>query len=159
MVRIVAAISLILVWTVASLLVHPIITESQPTKPSLSLNNVFKDLLKAESAGARSEELAPLIGQLNGVIPLQDQLQNLGTQEGTARSQLLDEVNSKLAKVDAEATQLEITASQRTYTTHLYTYIFASVGAVLVAVVSFCAFSLWRRYRAKRALEMKIVPN
>lgn len=159
MVRIVAVTSIVLVWAVALLLVHPMLTESQPSKPLLQLNNVIQDVLKAESAGGRSEELEPLIYQLNSVISLQDQLQNVGPRENSRRSQLLDEINSTLAKVEIEANQLEATASQRTYTSHLLTYSFGGIGALLVTIASHYTFSLWRRYRAKRALHLKIAPK
>ena len=139
------------------LIVHPTLVTSQQSPPQL--NQVIQDVLKAESAGASPEEIGKLTGELNSVIDLEDQLQNLGPQETDKRSQLLGEINNSLARVDAEANQVAIAAAQRTYTDHLVAYSVGFVGAVLATFTFHCAFSLRRRYRAKRALQLRIVPK
>lgn len=158
MVRIVAVVSLVLMCAVLVLqLFHPMLAESQPSQLQPQLNKVLQNVLKAESAGAKSEELERLIYQLNSVINLEDQLHNLDPQETGKHSQLLGEINNTLAKVDVEANQIEIIASQRTYMNHLLHYSLGGIGALVAAIASHCTFSLWRKYRAKRALHLKIV--
>jgi hypothetical protein len=155
MMRIVAVASIIL----ALLLAHPMLTESPPSELETQLNRVIQDVLKAESAGAQPDELKQLIYPLNSVISLEAQLQNLGSNETQRRAQLFQEINGTLAGVDGKAKQLEVSAAQRTYTSHLVTYSLGAVGAVLAAIASHYTFSLWRRYRAKRVLQFKIGPK
>lgn len=147
---------LILLGTAGILFVHPMLIASQ-NQPHLQLNNVIQDVLKAESAGAQLGEMRKLTTELNSVIDLRDQLQNLSPQETDKRSQLLVEINNTLARVDTEANKITIIASQRTFTDHLVMYSFAGIGAVLATIVSHYAFSVWRKYRAKRALGLTIV--
>ena len=158
MVKIVTAICLASLTVIVLLSVHstPIASQQSQSQP---LNTVILDVRRAESAGAQPEELGRLVNQLNSVIDLEGQLQNLSPQEADKRSQILNEINNTLANVDTEANQIEITASQRTFTNHLVAYGLGGVGTLMATIASYCALSLWRKYRAKRFLDLKIVPR
>ncbi len=146
--------------TVFSLLVvRSMPVASQQSQFQSQLNTVIEDVRKAESAGAEPQELAGLINELNSVVGLESQLQNLSPQEADKRSQLLGEISSRLAHVDAEANQVQVSASQRTLTNHLIAYVFGGVEALLATLVSCWTLSLWRKCRAKRFLQLKIVPK
>jgi len=126
---------------------------------SPQLNIVIKDVRKAEHAGARPQELEQLVNQLNSVIELEDQLNNLTSQESFKRAQLLTEINSTLMGVDAEAIQLQTTASERTYVSHIVTYLSGVVGAIAVTIIFHFSLLMREKHRIKRALHSKIVPT
>jgi hypothetical protein len=149
---------LLLITGIGLIVVHPVFIPLQ-SAPQLQLNQVIQDVLKAESAGATPEEMERLAGEMNSVINLEDQLQSLSAQEAVKRSQLLGEIKTTMARVDADAKEVEITASQRTFTYRIVTYSLGALGAVLTTVVSHFTISLWRKYRVKRVLQLRIVPK
>ena len=149
---------LILAMTVL-LVAHLAPVTSEQIQPQRDLNKVIQDVQKAESSGAQPKELAILINQLNSVVTLEDQLQNLGQQDTDKRSQLLSEISNTLTNVDAEAAQIKTAASQRTSINRLILYSSGAAGAILVTLASHCALSIWRRIRAKRVLQMKLIPK
>jgi len=155
----VAAITFAIAISVLVLLITSPSLTSQSTESQPTLNKVIQDVQRAEAAGARPEALGKLINELNSVNALEDQLQNLSSQETDKRSQLLGEINNSLAAIDIEANQIDIAASQRTSTNHMIVYSSAVVGAALTTLVSHYLSLLWRKYRGKRALQLKIVPK
>ena len=135
-------------------MVHPQLTQAQP-----SLNTVIENTLKAESAGAQPDEMGRLIGALNAVLKLQDQLNGLGPQDSSGRQQVQQEINTALANVDSEANQIAVNASQRTFTEHIVAYVLGGVGALIATIATFCAFMVRRLARRKRVLHLRIVPK
>ena len=120
----------------------------------IRMNSVIRDVLKAEMAGATPNELSGLLDQLNGVLGLQDQLRSATSAEKKAQLQLT--IDNQLATIDAEANQLSLVASQRTYMEHLTVYATALIGAVIAALASEYALSLNRRLKTRSTLEWKI---
>jgi len=159
MTKSVAATTFAIAISVLALFITSPLLASQSAESQPSLNRVIQDVQRAEAAGARPEELGKLVDELNSVNALEDQFQNLSSQEADKRSQLLGEINNSLAAIDVEANQIDIAASQRTFTNHMIAYSSAVVGAVLTTVASHYLSSLWRKYRGKRALQLKIVPK
>ena len=160
MIRQVTVLFLVVLSTsVASLLVHPALVTSQLSQPEPQLNKVIQDVLKAEMAGARPEEVRSLVTQLNFVIELEERLQNLDQQDENSRTQLLGKISSTLTSVDAEANQVELTATQRTFTNDLITYSLVGAGAVGATLTYQYAISLRQKYRGKRVLRMQIIPK
>ncbi|MGA8905852.1 MAG: hypothetical protein WB661_12685 [Candidatus Bathyarchaeia archaeon] len=159
MAKSVAAITFAIAIAVLVLFLTSPLLATQSAEAQPNLNKVIQDVQRAEAAGARPEELGKLINELNSVNALEDQLQNLNSQEADKRSQLLGEINNSLATIDIEANQIDIAASQRTFTDHMIVYSSAGVGAALTTLVSHYLSSLWRKYRGKRALQLKIVPK
>jgi len=139
--------------------ISPMQVTSQAPTSQPQLNGVIQDVLKAEKAGAQPEEMQKLADELNSLLPLEDQLQELGPQETDNRSQLLAEINSKLVSVDLQAMQIEAASSHRTMTERITAYSFAGIAALLATIASHYTLLLLRKSRTKRALQSKIVPR
>ena len=148
---------LITLAVVVSIFAHSVQVTAQFGSPQL--NSVIKDVRKAEHEGARPQELKELVNKLNSEIELEDQLNNLTLQESIRRAQLLTEINSTLMDVDAEAIQLQLTASQRTYVNHMVAYLSGVVGAIAVTIIFHFSLLIREKHRIKRALHSKIVPT
>ena len=159
MTKSVATITFAIAISVLVLFLTSPLLASQSAESQPDLNKVIQDVQRAEAAGARPEELGRLINELNSVNALEDQMQNLSSQEVAKRSQLLEEINNSLATIDIEANQIDMAASQRTFTAHIIVYSSAAVGAALTTLASHYISLLWRKYRGKRALQLKIVPK
>ena len=159
MTKSVAAITFAIAISILALFITSPLLASQSAESQPSLNRVIQDVQRAEAAGARPEELGKLVDELNSVNALEDQFQNLSSQEAGKRSQLLGEINNSLAAIDIEANQIDMAASQRTSTNHMIAYSSAVGGAALITLVSHYLSLLWRKYRGKRALQLKIVPK
>ena len=159
MTKSVAAVTFAIAISVLAVFITSPFLASQPAVSQPSLNKVIQDVQRAEAAGAQPEELGKLVDELNSVNALEDQFQNLNSQEAGKRSQLLGEINNSLAAIDIEANQVDIAASQRTFTNHMIAYSSAVVGATLTTLGSHFLSSLWRKYRGRRALQLKIVPK
>lgn len=119
------------------------------------MNRVILDVLKAEMAGATPDELSGLLTQLNGVLGLQNQLQNATLGDAT-KTQLQMTIRNQLASIDVEANQLSLTASHRTYMGHLTVYVIAMICAMFAAFATDYALSLNRRLKTRSILEWKI---
>jgi predicted PurR-regulated permease PerM len=132
-------------------------TQSTTSQPGL--NRVIVDALKAESDGAQPDQMMRLINGLNTVLHLQDQLNGLSTQNMTERQHLQQEINTTLSNLDSEAKQIDLTASQQTWKGHILAYVFGFAGALIATIVIYCAFTVRRIARRKRALQMRIVPK
>ena len=159
MTKSVTATTLVIVLSVLALFLISPLLASQSADSQPNLNKVIQDVLRAEGAGARPEELGNLLNELNSVNALEDQLQNLNSQEVDKRTQLLGEINNSLATIDIEANQIEMAASHRTFKDHIIIYSSGGVGAVLATLASHYISSLRRKYRGKRALQLKLVPK
>jgi hypothetical protein len=141
------------------LLAHTSSVVSQPTNMQPSLNTVIQDVQKAEVAGANTAEMDGLLTQLNSVVALQNQLQNLSPKDTQRQSELGGQIASELTAIDMTANQTEIAASQRTSRDHILSYTIGVIGALVATVISHYSLLLWRKYRTKRAFQMKIVPK
>ena len=145
---------LILLAFALLVLVHPSLVVSQSDQ-SPSFNGVIQDVLRAESAGATPEELKGLTGQLNSILNLQDELQN--PEYSNRQSQILGQISNASASVDSEATQMQVTASHRTFTAHIIAFSVAGIGAVCATIVSHYVILLWKKARNKRVLQLRLV--
>jgi hypothetical protein len=139
------------------LIVHSATVASQQSP--IQLNVAIEAVRKAEAVGAEPQELAGLVGKLNSVLDLESQLQTLNPQEADKRSQLLSEISVRLIDVDTEANQIEAIASQRTMSNHIFAYVLAGIGAAFASGASYCTLLFWRKSKAKRILQLKIVPK
>jgi hypothetical protein len=144
---------------IIALLVHPMFVVSQSTDYNTRLNTIIEDVRKAELAGARPEEINGLLVQLDSVIALQDELRSTPAQEAEKRAQLTAQINSTLSTVDAQAIQLAGIASQRSQVEDMITYSSGVIGAVIGTVVYYYGILLWRKYRIKRILRVRIIPK
>jgi hypothetical protein len=110
----------------------------------------------AEAAGATSNETAPLVTMLNKALELNQEASSLPTNQTDQRNALLSTVNQILTNVTDQANDLTATSTQRTYTNKIITYL---TGLVVAAVGTFAyAFGveLYKRYRIKRTLPMRV---
>ena len=155
-----------IVWTVALillslgfglLLIRPIQVTSQSPESQPQLNNVIQDVLKAEEAGAQPGEMQGLANELNSLLVLEDQLQTLGPQDAGKRAQLVSEIGSNLASLDAQASQVAVAASRRTMLEHIILYSFSGIAAIVATIAFHYTLLLMRKSRGKRALQSKIV--
>ena len=97
-----------------------------------------------------------LVRQLNSVLQMENQLNNLPSEDTTMRVQLSNQINGTLALIDAQATQVAASASTRTSMSHLIVYSFAPIAAAFGTIVYYYVVSLWRKYRIKRLFRMKV---
>jgi hypothetical protein len=154
----IAAYTLLLAVVAVILFAQTASVNSQSPNPQPSLNDVIQDVQRAEASGANQIEMEGLLTKLNNVVTLQNQLQNMNS-EDPSRAGLIRQINSELAAVDASANQIQMVASQRTSVNHLFSYSLGVIGAVIATVSSRYGFVLWRKYRTKRAFQMRIVPK
>src|SRR5208282_5040138 len=139
------------------LLLHPMPVSSQSNLQQEQMSKVIGDVLKAESAGAGPEEMGKLVAGLNSVLYLENQFENLTPQDSNKQSQLLSQITTALASIDAEANQTEINASHRTFTNHIATYSLGVIAAFIATLIIHYALLLRRRGRVKRVFRMKII--
>jgi hypothetical protein len=134
---------------------------SQPTdqiQPHFS--QAIAQVHKAESAGATTDEIANLVTLLNKALELDEHAIALTRPEDASmRAQLLRQVDAILANVQSNAAQLEAVALQRTLTNNLITYISGCVAAFIATFAYAFGVYFWRKYRVKRAFEMRLIPK
>jgi len=141
------------------LLMHSTLVVSQPVSSQTELSRVIEDAQAAELSGANPDEMRNLAVQLNGIIGLQDELQNMPPQELSRRAQLNEQLNNTLTSVDVQANETATRASQRTSINHLLAYSSGVVGALIATAVYHYGMLLRRKYRIKRTFQMTIVPK
>lgn len=113
---------------------------------------------RAESAGATTSEVAPLVALLNQAIGLDDQALKLTKPaDAQRRLQLLNQTNLILYSVLIQASQLEQNASQRTLTNKIATYVASGVAALLATLAYSYLLTFWRKYRVRRTFQMKVI--
>lgn len=135
---------------------QPQLVTSQLVGSESQLNRVVQDVQKADSSGATPNEMRGLVTQLNSVIQLQNELTSLPSQDTDRRAQVLEQINRTLSSIDGEAIQIAANASERTSLNHSIAYSSAIAAAVLGTIVYYYGGLLWRKYRIKRIMEMKI---
>ena len=111
---------------------------------------------EAEAAGATPSELSGLTAPLNDAVTLYRQAVNLSPQKSAEQAQLMAQVTAILTAVQTNATHLASAASQRTYIDTVLTYAGAALAAAIGTAVYAFAFSLYRKSRIKRTLQMRI---
>jgi hypothetical protein len=143
------------------LLARPVNVTAQPTSDiQLLYNQAITQVLKAESAGATANEVGELVVLLNKAVDLNDQADKLTIPaDAQARAQLLSQVNETLNDAKIKASQLEITASQRTFTNKALAYGSGAIASLLGAIAYSYGISFWRKYRVKRTFQMRIIPK
>jgi hypothetical protein len=123
-------------------------------------NNVLVLVRHAEEAGATSAELAPLVAGLNKALEFNVKVSALNQPNETqSRQTVLGQLNGLLLGLGRNATQLESTASQRTFTNKATSYVGGGIGALIGAVLLGYCLAFWRKYRVKRTFEMRIIPK
>jgi len=113
-------------------------------------------LHEAESAGATSSEVAPLVVLLNKALELNAEAIKLGTpDQAQKQADLLVQVDQILTTVENRAAELTVVASHRSYTNRILTYMFAGVAAVLGTIAYAFTVSFYQEYRIKRTFQMR----
>jgi type IV secretory pathway VirB2 component (pilin) len=137
-------------------------TSSSALQPTEELqprfSSAFALVHRAEAAGATREETADLVLLLNKALQLSEEATRLPGSE-TQRVALLAQANETLGRVETEATRLEATASQRTFTNRIAAYVTGGIGALLATIAYAYGGYIWRRYRIKRTFQMRILPK
>jgi hypothetical protein len=137
-------------------------TSSSTQQPTEELqprfSSAFALVHRAEAAGATREETAGLVVLLNKALQLSEEATRLPGSE-TQRVALLAQANETLLRVETEATRLEATASQRTFTNRVVAYVSGGIAAFLATLSYMCVGHVWRRYRIKRTFQMRIFPK
>ena len=125
-----------------------------------NFNQTINLVSQAESAGARSDEVADLLMLLNRALKLDEEAIKLTRPEDEKRkAELLTEVDEILGDVQTKAIQLEVVASQRTFTNKIVGYLSGGIAAFLATVAFAYGTSFWRRYRIRRTFQMRIFPK
>lgn len=113
---------------------------------------------RAELAGASKEDVDPLVASLNQALILNLQALRLSSaNESANKSALLAQVNQILGNVQSRADEIQASASQRTSVERTATYSFGVIAAVILTVIMAYADRLWRAYKVKRTLHMKVI--
>jgi len=137
-------------------------TSSSALQPTEELqprfSSAFALVHRAEAAGATREETADLVLLLNKALQLSEEATRLPGSEAQ-RATLLAQVDETLGRVETEATRLEVTASQRTFTNRVVAYVIGSIAAFLATLAYVCTGHVWRKYRIKRTFQMRIFPK
>jgi hypothetical protein len=144
------------VFAIALIIQTPNLSRSQASGSKPQFNDVVRDLQLADSSGATINEMHRLVTQLNSVLQMQEQLNNSSPQNTAMRMQLAERINSTLASVDSQAIQFATSAKANTATNHLIGYSLAPIGATIGTALYYYSILLWRKYRTKRTLRMKI---
>jgi hypothetical protein len=118
-------------------------------------SRAFALVRRAEAAGGTREEVAGLVLLLNKALQLSEEATRLPSSEAQ-RAALLAQMNEILGKVETEATRLEVTASQRTFTSRVVAYVSGGIAAFLTTLAYASTVRIWRRYRIKRTFQMRI---
>ncbi len=121
-------------------------------------SRVFALVRRAEAAGATREEVSDLVILLNKALQLNEEATRLSSSE-TQKVALLAQANETLGRAEIEATRLEITASQRTFTNRIVAYVTGGIAALLATIAYAYGGYIWRRYRIKRTFQMRIFPK
>jgi len=132
------------------------LSKSQTIGFNSQFNTVVRDVQLADLSGATPDQMHALVRQLNSVLQMENQLNNLPSEDTTMRIQLSDQINGTLALIDAQATQAAASASTRTSMSHLIAYSCAPIAAAFGTIVYYYVVSLWRKYRIKRLFRMKV---
>jgi hypothetical protein len=123
-------------------------------------NQALLQVRSAEAAGATPSELSSLVVSLNKALQLNEQAMRLTDPASSQqRAQLLKQVDQILGHVHDNALALQVTASDRTSLNLILAYVGGGVAAVLGTLAYALSLSLWRRYRVKRTLQMKLKPK
>jgi methyl-accepting chemotaxis protein len=141
---------------VLALIAHPQLVTSQLVGSDSQFNRVVQDVQKTDSSGATPDEMRGLVTQLNTVIQLQNELDSLPPQDTDKRAQALEQINRTLTSIDGEAIRIAVNASERTSLNHLVAYSSGIAAAVLGTIVYYYGTLLWRKYRIKRIMGMRI---
>jgi hypothetical protein len=121
-------------------------------------SRAFVLVRRADAAGATREEVAGLVLLLNKALQLSEEATRLPGSE-TQRIALFAQANETLGRVEMEATRLEVTASQRTFTNRIAAYVTGGIAALLATIAYAYGGYIWRRYRIKRTFQMRILPK
>jgi len=101
-----------------------------------------------------------LAAQLNKALELNEQAIRLTNPASAGqKAQLIGQVDQMLLNVDSGAQQLEVVAAQRTSQNRILAYLTGGLAALLGMFAYSLGLSIWKRYRIKRALQMKISPK
>lgn len=125
-----------------------------------SFTGALAAVREAEAAGARSDELTEIVALLNKALEINQEAVKL-TQPDQAgrRAELLRESDQLVGTVEVRAAELAAVASQRTYWNTVLAYVSGGVVAALATVAYAYGTSLWRKYRIKRTLQMRVIPK
>ena len=150
---------LIVAVTVLTIMVtQPImLVTSQTESLEPGFGEAIAALQQAEAAGATPRELSQLVALLNTALELNRKALTLTSpDQAEERAGLLARVNLILAAVQNRAVDLRATASERTSSSRILTYVWGAVAAILGTICCAFALSIYQRYRIKRTFQMKV---
>ena len=133
---------------------YPLAQINQSLQPSLSQAIVAVN--NAEAAGATPNKTAPLVTLLNKALELNQEASSLPPNQTEQRNAILSSVNQILTNVTNQANDLTTTSAQRTYTNKIITYVAGLVVAVVGTFAYVFGVELYKRYRIKRAFQMRV---
>jgi len=141
---------------------NPLATSAQ--QPSELSQQGFERALtaiqSAESAGATTSEVSPLVTMLNNALQLEQEALNLtAPEEGGRRTQLVAQVNQTMTTVQNQADELRAVASHRTYMQKAIAYVAGAIVAALGTIVYEFAVAFYQNYRTKRIFQMEVKPK
>ena len=114
----------------------------------------------AESAGATTSEVSPLVTMLNNALQLDHEALNLTAPEEVGRrTQLLAQVNQTITTVENQANELNVVASHRNFMKKVIAYVAGVIVAALGAIVYGFAATFYQNHRIKRIFQMEIKPK
>jgi hypothetical protein len=136
------------------------VASQAPTGLQPGFNQAILDVRSAETAGGTPSEIASLVETLNRALTLNEQaLQLTDPSSAGQRAQLLVQVDQMLLRVEDNAKQLQVVASERTNVNRIVAYVAGGAAALLATFAYALCLSFWKRYRVKRTLQMKITPK
>ena len=133
---------------------YPLAQINQSLQPSLSQAIVAVN--NAEAAGATPSETVPLVTLLNKALELNQEASSLPPNQTEQRNAISSSVNQILTNVTNQANDLTTTSAQRTYTNKIITYVAGLVVAVVGTFAYVFGVELYKRYRIKRAFQMRV---
>jgi hypothetical protein len=148
--------------TLLLIIFNPLVISAQ--QPSELSQRGFEQALAAiqvaESAGATTSEVSPLVTMLNNALQLDHEALNLTPpEEGGRRTQLLAQVNQTITTVQNQANELSVVASHRNYMKKVIAYVAGVIVAALGTIVYGFAAAFYQDYRIKRIFQMEVKPK
>lgn len=138
------------------MMIKPFAAQAQTTgtlQPDFSQAIVALHL--AESSGAAPSDVSGLVRLLNKALELNREALKLNTPDESKRTQLLTQVNQILSTVKNQSASLTVASSQRAYSDRVFTYVGATIVAIVGTMIYAFGVSVRQKYRIKRTFQMK----
>lgn len=123
--------------------------DSEVEQAEKKLIEAFKAVKKAESAGARKEELVELVSKLNQGLLLLEKVR-----KGEIEEAAISNVIEVFEGVISEAIELEMHASSRLVKIKVFLFLAVPMASIITAFGLNFAYKWWRRREIERILRM-----